>query len=73
MKTEKLNQSLDVSLEEGKTYYFCTCGHSEKYPFCDGSHRAADTDKRSMAYDCTAAKKVIYHNGQVEEQIEEQS
>ena len=28
-----------VELEEGKTYFFCTCGHSSKQPFCDGAHK----------------------------------
>lgn len=27
-----------VELEEGKTYYYCTCGESNRQPFCDGSH-----------------------------------
>jgi CDGSH iron-sulfur domain-containing protein 3 len=27
-----------VRLEEGKTYYYCTCGMSKNQPFCDGSH-----------------------------------
>lgn len=26
-------------LEEGKKYKWCTCGHSEIQPMCDGSHR----------------------------------
>jgi CDGSH-type Zn-finger protein len=30
-----------VVLEAGKTYYFCTCGHSAGQPFCDGSHKGA--------------------------------
>lgn len=25
-------------VEEGKTYFFCTCGMSKNQPFCDGSH-----------------------------------
>lgn len=33
---------IGVDLEEGKTYFFCTCGRSTKQPFCDGSHK--DTD-----------------------------
>ena len=28
-----------VELETGKDYWFCTCGLSEKQPFCDGSHK----------------------------------
>ena len=29
-----------VELEEGQKYAFCTCGLSEKKPYCDGAHRA---------------------------------
>ena len=25
----------------GKTYYWCSCGKSQKQPLCDGSHKAA--------------------------------
>jgi CDGSH-type Zn-finger protein len=28
-----------VEVEKGKTYYYCTCGHSKNQPFCDGSHK----------------------------------
>lgn len=31
-----------VELQKGETYYWCTCGRSQRQPFCDGSHR--DTD-----------------------------
>ena len=27
-----------VEVEEGKRYFWCSCGKSEKQPFCDGSH-----------------------------------
>lgn len=27
-----------VTLEKGKTYYWCQCGRSKTQPFCDGSH-----------------------------------
>lgn len=30
---------IGVELEEGKTYYFCTCGQSKNQPFCDGAHK----------------------------------
>jgi len=29
-----------VDLVEGKTYFWCACGRSQKQPFCDGSHKA---------------------------------
>lgn len=31
----------EVDLEEGKTYYFCTCGMSASQPFCDGAHKGS--------------------------------
>ena len=27
-----------VEVEEGKSYYWCSCGRSNNQPFCDGSH-----------------------------------
>ena len=30
-----------VSLEEGKDYWYCTCGLSANQPFCDGSHKGS--------------------------------
>jgi CDGSH-type Zn-finger protein len=31
-----------VRVEKGKTYSWCTCGLSEKNPFCDGHHKTID-------------------------------
>ncbi|MBQ4827238.1 CDGSH iron-sulfur domain-containing protein [Leisingera sp. M527] len=28
-----------VEVTEGKTYFWCACGKSQKQPFCDGSHK----------------------------------
>lgn len=49
-----------VELEEGKTYYWCSCGRSGKQPFCDGSHagtaftpKAFTAEKAGTAYLCT--------------------
>ncbi|XP_038134932.1 CDGSH iron-sulfur domain-containing protein 3, mitochondrial-like [Cyprinodon tularosa] len=30
---------LKVELVGGKRYSWCSCGHSRKQPFCDGSHK----------------------------------
>ncbi len=48
-----------VSVEAGKTYYWCACGQSSKQPFCDGSHKdsgfvpkAFTAEKDGAAYLC---------------------
>ena len=33
-----MRQPVQVELEAGQTYAYCTCGRSDKQPFCDGSH-----------------------------------
>jgi CDGSH-type Zn-finger protein len=32
----------EVALEAGKTYAWCTCGHSLKQPMCDGAHKTIE-------------------------------
>ncbi len=32
-------EPIKVDVEEGKTYFWCTCGQSKRQPFCDGSHQ----------------------------------
>ena len=32
-----------TDLEEGKDYFWCSCGKSAKQPFCDGSHKGSGT------------------------------
>lgn len=29
----------EIQLEENTNYLWCTCGLSQKQPFCDGSHK----------------------------------
>ncbi len=29
-----------VEVEAGKKYFWCSCGLSQKQPFCDGAHKA---------------------------------
>ncbi len=35
------NTPYQAILEEGKNYAWCTCGLSEKQPFCNGAHKEA--------------------------------
>lgn len=40
-----------VNLEEGKTYYWCSCGLSKNQPFCDGSHKGTKYAPKPFTYD----------------------
>lgn len=33
---------MPVDVEEGKNYFWCSCGKSSKQPFCDGSHKGSE-------------------------------
>ena len=37
--TKKPVRTIDVDLEADKKYFYCTCGKSQKQPFCDGAHK----------------------------------
>lgn len=37
-----------VEVEAGKKYWWCTCGRSQKQPYCDGSHK--DTGLTPLLY-----------------------
>lgn len=54
---------IEVSLEVGKKYYWCTCGRSQFQPFCDGSHKGTEfvpqsfgVDEDKKAWLCTCKK-----------------
>lgn len=46
-----------VELIAGKAYFWCSCGHSSKQPFCDGSHK--NTTFQPMKF--TAETSAIYN------------
>lgn len=33
---------INVTVEANKNYAWCTCGKSDKQPFCDGQHKGSD-------------------------------
>ena len=41
MKNSKASQKAPykVKVEKDKTYFWCSCGVSQKQPFCDGAHK----------------------------------
>jgi CDGSH iron-sulfur domain-containing protein 3 len=34
-----VSSPVEVSVESGKTCWWCACGRSKTQPFCDGSHK----------------------------------
>jgi CDGSH-type Zn-finger protein len=45
-----------VEVEAGKTYFWCSCGKSQKQPYCDGSHK--DTSLTPMKFTAEETKTV---------------
>ena len=53
------NKPAEVQLDDGETFYWCSCGKSENQPFCNGSHegtsfipKAFTPEKSGAAYLC---------------------
>lgn len=47
-------EPIAVDVEEGKSYFWCTCGLSKNQPFCDGSHK--DTDFTPVKWTAEASE-----------------
>lgn len=43
-------EPIKVSLTKGEWYGYCTCGYSEKSPFCDGAHKVDSPDMKSLKF-----------------------
>ena len=48
---------IPVDVQEGKTYFWCTCGLSATQPFCDGSHK--DTDFAPLVWTAPDSRRVF--------------
>ena len=48
-----------VEVEKGKTYFWCSCGISNKQPFCDGSHKREGKFK-SLKYLADESKELYF-------------
>jgi len=48
MKT-KTNSPLEILVEEGIKYSWCSCGFSKNMPLCDNAHREF-SDKKSVKF-----------------------
>ncbi len=47
-----------VDVEEGKAYFWCSCGKSASQPFCDGSHQ--DTEFLPAKFEATESKTLYF-------------
>lgn len=47
-----------VEVEAGKNYFWCSCGKSNKQPFCDGSHKGSEFTP--VKYAAENSKKVFF-------------
>jgi CDGSH iron-sulfur domain-containing protein 3 len=47
-----------IPVEAGKSYWWCSCGKSQKQPFCDGSHKGSEF--RPVEYKSEAAGTVWF-------------
>lgn len=63
MNSPQAATPIEVQLEAGKQYYWCTCGRSKSQPFCDGSHKGTgfepkvfSVDENKAAWLCTCKK-----------------
>lgn len=49
-----------VEVEAGKKYFWCTCGKSQKQPFCDGSHKGTEFAPKMVTFE---ESKTVYFCG----------
>jgi CDGSH-type Zn-finger protein len=47
-----------VEVKEGKKYFWCACGRSNRQPFCDGSHEG--TEFTPYAYTATDSRTLYF-------------
>ena len=47
-----------VEVTEGKSYFWCACGKSQKQPFCDGSHKG--TGMEPVKFTAEESKKIFF-------------
>ena len=51
-------EPIAIEVEEGKMYWWCTCGRSKNQPFCDGSHKG--TEYAPQGWEAQKSGKVFF-------------
>ena len=52
------DSAITLEVEEGKSYFWCSCGKSSKQPLCDGSHKG--TKFKPIAFKADVTKKLFF-------------
>ncbi|MEQ6122429.1 CDGSH iron-sulfur domain-containing protein [Reichenbachiella sp. MALMAid0571] len=52
------DKPIEIELEEGKNYAWCTCGLSEAQPFCNGAHKP--TALRPMVFTAEESETMYF-------------
>lgn len=52
------NSPIAVTVEQGKDYWWCSCGQSKAQPFCDGAHKGSTFTP--VKYSATESKDVYF-------------
>ena len=52
------DSAIALKVEEGKSYFWCSCGKSSKQPLCDGSHKG--TEFKPIAFKSDVKKKLFF-------------
>ena len=50
--------AIAIDVEQGKSYYWCSCGKSSKQPLCDGSHKG--TEFNPLVFKAELTKKCFF-------------
>lgn len=49
-------EPIAVEVEEGKAYFWCSCGQSKNQPFCDSSHKDSEFTPVKWEADMTGTR-----------------
>lgn len=49
-------EPIAVEVVEGKSYFWCACGKSQKQPFCDGSHKGSEFEPVKWTAEASGTK-----------------
>ena len=52
------NQPYKIEVKAGQKYFWCSCGLSNKQPFCDGAHKGSGM--KSVVFEASEDKEIYF-------------